>query len=98
MFCNEEKWYFSTSTQILKSVYVPGHTIYGMLKLNINALGVLDRKNNDFAEFKVCFIHRKQVPFLHKTVLIYAYLLNLVFKVNLLCLSYVYKCPVCLVF
>ena len=28
------------------------------------------RKNNDFDEFKVLLIHRKQVPLLHNTVLI----------------------------
>ena len=31
---------------------------------------VLVRKNNDFAEFKVHIIHRKQVPLLHNTVMI----------------------------
>ena len=30
----------------------------------------LVRKNNDFAEFKVHLIHRKQVPLLHNTVMI----------------------------
>ena len=31
------------------------------------------RKNNDFAEFNVHLIHRKQVPLLHFTVLILCY-------------------------
>ena len=29
---------FSTSTQILVSVFVPGHTIYSMLNVNIKAI------------------------------------------------------------
>ena len=29
---------FSTSTQILESVYVPGHTMKGMMKVNIKAI------------------------------------------------------------
>ena len=36
-------------------------------------LKVLVRKNNNFVEFKVHLIHRKQVPLLHNTVLILCY-------------------------
>ena len=73
MFCNEGKCLFLTSTQILESVYVPGHTI---LKVNIKAIKQHCRnsiilhwleKSNDFAEFKIDLIHRKQVPLLHNT-------------------------------
>ena len=53
MFCNEEKWHSSTSTQILESVFVPqtifkvyhrytlrlSNSIYGILKF------LLDKKN-----------------------------------------------------
>ena len=38
MVCNEENDIFSTSTQILESVYVPGHTIKGMSKVDIKAI------------------------------------------------------------
>ena len=36
---------------------------------NFKVLNLLE-KNNNFAEFKVPLIHRKQVPLLHNTVLI----------------------------
>ena len=34
----KKKYIFSTSTHILESVYVPGHTISGMLKVNTKAI------------------------------------------------------------
>ena len=56
------KWHFSTSAQILESVYVPEHTSLGMSKVNINTIDLqnfaLVRKNNDFDEFKVHLIQR----------------------------------------
>ena len=43
---------------------MPSNSIFGFLKFCIC------KKNNDFAELKVHVIHRKQVPLLHKKVLI----------------------------
>ena len=51
-----------TSTQILESVYVPGHTIGHRIAFSDFLNFVLVRKKNDFDEFNVHFIHRKQVP------------------------------------
>ena len=38
MVCNEVKWQFSTSTQIIEAVYVTGHPILGMSKVDIKAI------------------------------------------------------------
>ena len=38
MFCNKEKWLFSTSTHTLESVYVPGNTFKGISKVNIEVI------------------------------------------------------------
>ena len=79
LFCKEEKLYFfSTSTDILESVYKPGDTISGMSKVNRPSNSIFGflkmlyclEKNYDFAEFIVHLIHRKRVPALHNTVLI----------------------------
>ena len=69
---------FSTSTQTIESVYVPGHTILICKKstpkpsniIFVYLIFVFVRKNSDFTEFNVPLIHRKQVPLLHNTVLI----------------------------
>ena len=45
---------------------MPSNSIFGFLKVYINFV----TKNDDFAEFKVHLIHRKQVHLLHNTVLI----------------------------
>ena len=66
--------FFSTSTHILESVYVPDYTIQGLSTLDIKAIRFLKccigKKNNHFAEFKAHLIHWKQVSLLHNTVLI----------------------------
>ena len=80
--CGGEQNFMSTSTQILKSVCVPGHNIFnrqfvGRHQGYCTALPDLknwlpSRENNILFKFKVHFIHSKKVPLLHKTVLIYA--------------------------
>ena len=65
---------FSTSTQILESVYVPGYTIKGMSEVDIKAIEkhfwiskILYwlEKINILLNLKVRLIHRKHVPLLH---------------------------------
>ena len=74
----KKNYIFSTSTLILESVYVPGHTISGMSKVNTKSIEkhfrifkmLYFRENNDFAESIAHLIHRKWVPLLYNTVLI----------------------------
>ena len=73
--CNEEKGIFPTSTQILESVFVPGRNIYLMYVIGKqHGYRILkfsmDKKNNNFIEFKVHLIHSKQIPHPHNTVLL----------------------------
>ena len=81
MCCNEGKGHFPTSTQILESVFVPGHNIEGMSMVNIKGIKqhfwivqffIDKKKTKNSIEFKVILIHRKQFPLHHNTILIYA--------------------------
>ena len=77
MVCNEGKWhFFNFNTDSMISLCVRAHYLRYVV-VGVNAIDkhfriseILVRKKNDFAEFKVHFIHRKQVPLLHNTVLI----------------------------
>ena len=80
MFLDEEKWQFfnfNTESRICLCArahylrYVEGQHQGHQIALSHFLNFVLVRKNNDLAEFKVHLIHRKQVPLLHNTVLIY---------------------------
>ena len=71
--------FFSTSTQILESVHVSGHTTESMSKVHIKAIEkhfwifkllYLLENITIWLDLKVPFIHRKQVPLLHNTLLI----------------------------
>ena len=80
MFCNDEKWqFFNFNTDSRISLCAKAHYLryveskhQGYRKAFSDFWNfVLVRKNNDFAEFKVHLIHRKQVPILHNTELIF---------------------------
>ena len=61
MVCSGEKWYFfSTSTQILDSLYVPGHTFSSMSKVHIKAI---EKHYLDF--FFIFVVDRKIAIFLN---------------------------------
>ena len=79
MFCNKEEWhFFNFNTAFRTSLYARAHNLrYAEDNLQGHQIAfsdfknvVLVRKNNNFDQFKVHLIHRKQVPLLHNTLLI----------------------------